>query len=226
MNTIDKSNEELRSMIARIVTETVAQNSPDTAGLRKKSDLLVIPAGVSNRHVHLCREDMDILFGEGSEMTPMKELSQKGFYAAKETVVIAGPKGAISGVRLLGPLRSHTQVELLASDTRTLGVSPEIRESGTLAESPMITIIGPKGTVLNNSGSMIAWRHIHMNTAEAKLLGLRDGDYVKVETMGDRSIVFDNVKIRLGDFDTELHLDIDEANAANLKNGDKVRILL
>ena len=214
---------ELETMIREMVEK--AMKTQDTPVRRE--DLLTIPVGVSNRHVHLCRADMDILFGKGYEMQPMKELSQKGFYAARETVVIAGPKGAISGVRLLGPLRSHTQVELLASDTRKLGIKADIRDSGSLAESPLITIIGPKGTVLNNSGTMIAWRHIHMNTAEAKLMDIKDGDYVKVQAVGDRGGIFDRVKIRLGEkMNTELHLDVDEANAANLKNGDLVKIIL
>lgn len=191
-----------------------------------RENLLTIPVGVSNRHVHLCREDMDILFGKGSEMTVFKELSQKGFYAAKETVTIAGPRGAISNVRLLGPLREHTQIELLASDRYQLGILPPIKESGIQSVSPSITIIGPKGTVVNCMGGMVAARHIHMLTDEANILGLRDGDYVKVRTIGEREITFSKVKIRVGPFNTELHLDSDEANASGLKNGDKVRIIL
>ena len=190
-------------------------------------DLLDIPVGVSNRHVHLCREDMDILFGPGSELTVYRELSQKGFFAANETVVVAGPKGAISRVRLLGPLRKTTQVELLASDANVLGLVPPLRDSGVLGPSPMLTIVGPKGTVLNNTGIMTAWRHIHMQTQEGERLGLRDGDLVRVRTRGNRSVIFNNVRIRLGDaISTELHIDTDEANAAGLKTGDIVRILL
>jgi len=215
MQLIKASQMDLEAMVRKIVEEKI------------NGGLLMIPVGVSNRHVHLCRKDMDILFGEGYEMQPMKELSQKGFYSAKETVVVAGPKGAIPGVRLLGPMREHTQVELLASDKWILGLAPDIRESGTLADSPLLTIVGSKGTVLNNSGVMIAWRHIHMNSAEARLLGVNDGSYVKVQAVGNRAVIFDHVKVRLGDsFNTELHLDVDEANAAGVGNGDLVKILL
>jgi putative phosphotransacetylase len=215
-------SQDIEPLIRRIIEEKCNLQMPTAI----RNDLLTIPVGVSNRHVHLCRADMDILFGEGSEMQPLKELTQKGFYAAKETVVVAGSKGAISGVRLLGPLRAHTQVELLLSDSRKLGISPDIRESGTLEDSPQLTIVGPKGTVLNSYGILVAWRHIHMNTAEARVLGLHDGDYVKVQTLGVREIIFEKVKIRLGEFNTELHLDLDEANGAGVNNGDKVKIIV
>lgn len=209
-----------------IVTAIVRGIVSDTAETQRSENLLEIPVGVSNRHIHLCRKDMDILFGEGYEMTHYRDLTQKGFFAARETVVVAGPRGAISGVRLLGPLRGDTQLELLLSDARTLGISAPIRDSGVMGESPLITIVGPRGTVLNNTGVIVAWRHIHMQTNEAKVLGLKDGDFVKVQTMGDRSTTFNNVRIRIGDaISTEIHLDIDEANGADLKTGDLVRII-
>lgn len=193
----------------------------------ERDDLLTIPVGVSNRHVHLCRKDMDILFGKDSELTVYRELSQTGYYAAEETVTLAGPRGALSRVRLLGPLRDDTQIELLASDRFTLGIEPPVRESGIQALAPTITIVGPKGTVINNMGGMIAWRHIHMNAKEAEQLGIKDGAYVKVKAKGEREIIFSNVKIRIGEaFRTELHLDSDEANAAGIKNGDLVEIIL
>ncbi len=215
------SNKDTRNEIEAIVRGIMQEKAEPT-----REDLLTIPVGVSNRHVHLCREDMDILFGKGSEMTELKELSQKGFYAAKETVTVAGPKGSISKVRLLGPLRSNTQIELLASDRYTLGILPPVKESGTQSISPSITLVGPKGTIVNCMGGMVAARHIHMKTEEAAILGLRDGDYVKVRTLGERELVFSKVKIRTGPFNTELHLDSDEANAAGISTGDKVRIVL
>jgi putative phosphotransacetylase len=192
-------------------------------GKEKRS---VIPVGVSNRHIHLNQEDMDVLFGKGSEITFYKPLSQKGYFAAKETVVVAGAKGEIKKVRILGPLRKHTQVELLRSDERVLGTKLENRHSGQLNETEPVTIIGPCGTVVNSTGVMVALRHIHMDYADAALFGLKDGDTVKVRTQGKRSLEFDNVLIRLGAFETELHLDTDEANAANLRNGDKATIIL
>lgn len=223
---IDKNNVQ---QIVETVLQTIAWNEHDKENLKQnaRQDLLAIPVGVSNRHVHLCRKDMDKLFGEGRELTKYRDLSQKGFFAAQETVTLAGPKGAISKVRLLGPLRKDTQIELLASDRFILGIEPPVRESGIQAVAPTITIVGPKGTVINNMGGMVAWRHIHMNTEEARLLGLMDGDEVKVQTQGDRKVIFSNVKIRTSEFvHTELHLDSDEANAAGLASGDIVRIMM
>lgn len=211
----------IREVVANLLREE-QKNDP-----LQRDNLLVIPVGVSNRHVHLCRKDMDILFGKDSELTVYRDLSQKGYYAAEETVTLAGPRGALSRVRLLGPLRESTQIELLASDRFTLGIEPPVRESGIQALAPTITIVGPKGTVINNMGGMVAWRHIHMNTKEANQLGIKDGAYVKVKVRGDRGLVFSNVKIRIGEaFRTELHLDSDEANAAGIKNGDLVEIVL
>ncbi len=192
-------------------------------GKEKRS---VIPVGVSNHHIHLNREDMDTLFGKESELTFYKPLSQEGYFAAKETLIVVGPKGDVERVRLLGPLRNHTQVELLRSDERILGVRLEDRHSGQLNKTAPVTLVGPCGTVVNNTGVLVALRHIHMNYADAALFGLKDGDTVKVRTYGDRKLEFDNVLIRLGDFDTEFHLDTDEANAANLRSGDKVKIVL
>lgn len=214
-------------LIQEIVKNIMQGNQNKALSGNSNDDLLLIPVGVSNRHVHLSRKDMDVLFGEGSELTEYRELTQKGYFAAKETVTIVGPKGAISKVRLLGPLRNETQIEVLASDRFALGIEPPVRESGSPTMAPTITIVGPKGTVINNMGGMIAWRHIHMNTSESKLLGINDGDFVKVKTQGEREIIFSNVKIRIGEaFRTELHLDSDEANAANIKNGDLVKIIL
>lgn len=210
-----------------IQEEFIAQIVKEIIRKQQKNDFLSIPVGVSNRHVHVCREDLDILFGTGYELSPWRELSQKGYYAAKETVVVAGPQGALPGVRLLGPLRPATQIELLLSDAKTLGIKIPIRDSGTIARSEGVTIIGPQGIVVNNTGVMAAWRHIHMNTAEALALGLQEGDAVQVKTKGDRALILANVKIRLGEnFITELHVDVDEAFAAQLKNGDKAEILI
>lgn len=227
---IELNKKELDDLIKKIVLQS--KDSGFIKDMRFEPDVdkeryLLIPVGISNRHVHLCREDVDILFGKGYNITPLKELSQKGYYAAKETVTIAGPKGAINKVRLLGPLRDNTQIELLSSDRFVLGIELPVRESGSQGLSPTLTIVGPKGAVINNMGGMIAWRHIHMNTKDALILGLKDGDFVKVQTLGDREVIFSNVKVRLGEkFETELHLDSDEANAVDIRNGEKVKIIL
>ena len=222
----DTARHNLEAVVRLIINEALKKQG-EVEPRFNREDLLCIPVGVSNRHVHLCRKDVDVLFGPGYELTLYRELSQKGFFAAMETVVVAGPKGAIPKVRLLGPLRKDTQVELLISDINTLGLNMPVRDSGVLGESPLLTIIGPKGTVLNNTGVMAAWRHIHMQTQEASALGLKEGDLVKVESIGERGLVFSNVRVRLGDeISTEFHIDIDEANAACLKTDDMVRIIV
>jgi putative phosphotransacetylase len=185
-----------------------------------------VVTGVSNRHVHLCREDLDTLFGEGYELRVMKELSQPGFFAAQETLLVGGPKGALLGVRILGPLRRTTQVEISLSDGRHLGIVPPVRHSGMVAPSPALTLIGPKGTVINDTGVIAAWRHIHMNEGDAQKFNLRDGDLVRVRTSGNRAVIFENVAIRLAkDMENVFHIDTDEGNAADIRTGDMVEIL-
>ncbi|TEB05420.1 Phosphate propanoyltransferase [Pelotomaculum schinkii] len=192
----------------------------------KISNQLIIPVRVSNHHIHLSQADLETLFGEGYELHPLKELSQKGFYAAKETLMLAGPKDVIKKVRVLGPLRKDTQIEILASDGPKLGIVPPLRISGVLAPAPALTLIGPKGIVVNNMGVMVAWRHIHIDSREAADLHIRESDLMQVKTMGDRAVILSNVKIRAGKFNTELHIDVDEANAAGIKDGDQVEVLL
>ena len=192
----------------------------------ESENILDIPVGVSNRHIHLCREDLDKLFGKGYEIQPYKELSQKGFYAAKETVTVIGPKGAINNIRLLGPLRSHTQLEMLASDQKSLGANFPCIHSGDIKSNPPISILGPKGMIVIEQGAMIALMHIHMNNADAKVLCLKDDDMVSVQIAGERGLILSSVKIRTGDFITEMHIDMDEANACNIKNGSTAKIIL
>lgn len=188
---------------------------------------VMIPVGVSNRHIHLSQKDLEHLFGPGAQLHPAHELSQKGYYAAKETVLIAGPKGAIPNVRVLGPCRTHSQVELLRSDTRKLGISAPLRLSGKRAKSDPITIVGPKGSIVEEMGVIVAWRHIHMSSEYAQQAGLHDGDVVRVRTGGHRALLLDQVVIRVADgFDPELHIDVDEANAAELMNGDMVELVI
>jgi putative phosphotransacetylase len=193
--------------------------------MKKKE--LPITAGVSNRHVHLSREDVGILFGKDYQLTPIKDLGQPGQFACKETVIIVGPKGAIEGVRVLGPERKETQVEISLTDAFKLGVMPPVRDSGDLEGTPGITIVGPKGTVVKSRGVIIAKRHIHMHTSDAEKFGVKDKDIVKVIVeKGDRRLIFDDVLIRVSEkFALEFHVDTDEANAAMLKTGDYVYIL-
>ncbi|AYQ10642.1 phosphate propanoyltransferase [Escherichia coli] len=185
---------------------------------------LDIPVGVSNRHVHLCREDMDILFGYGSTLTRFKSVKQPGQFAAEEMVILRGPKGELDKVRVLGPLRNTTQVEISVSDGFALGTKAPVRMSGDLLDSPGIEIIGPKGRVVKHNGMIVAWRHIHISPEDAELHGLRDGMEIGVQTNGPRGGVLSHVVVRVtADAVLELHIDVEEANGFGLRNGDTVR---
>ena len=188
------------------------------------SDDVVV--GVSNRHIHLSQEDLEILFGKGHALTKMKDMKQPGQFAAKETVTIQGPKGKFEGVRVLGPVRKETQVEISISDSFKLGVKPPVRESGKLDGTPGVKIIGPKGEVIKEHGVIVAGRHIHMPKFIADIKGYKDGDIVKVETCGERKVLLYNVLMRVGNnMAKEIHLDMDESNASGLKNNDFVKII-
>ena len=192
----------------------------------QKKDADKIPIGVSNRHIHLSQKDLDTLFGSGYSLTKLKELSQVGQYACKETVTICGPKGAIEKVRVLGPVRSKTQVEILAGDSFRLGLKPQVRISGDLQGTLGITIIGPEGAVMTHEGVIVAQRHIHMNTKDAKLFKVHDGQIVSIEVNGLRGGVYNNVIIRANDNSTlECHIDIEEANAMGINGKDKIKII-
>jgi propanediol utilization protein len=185
-----------------------------------------IPVGVSNRHIHLSQEDLDALFGKGYELTNMKELSQPGQYACKETVTICGPKGAIEKVRILGPVRKQTQVEILAADSFKLGKKAQPKMSGDLAGTPGITLVGPKGSVETKEGLIIAQRHIHLNPSDALKFGVHDGQEVSIKTEGIRGGIFDHVAIRVTDTSSlEIHLDTEEANAMGLGGSSTVTIV-
>lgn len=184
-----------------------------------------IPVGVSNRHLHLSQSDQDILFGTGYQMTPIKDLSQPGQFACKETVTICGPKGAIEKVRVLGPARSKTQVEILAGDGFKLGVSAPARQSGDLTGTPGITIVGPKGSVQISEGLIVAQRHIHMTLADSLTYGVHDGQIVDIEVEGPRGGTYSNVIVRANDKSAlECHLDTEEANAMDVNSSTKIKI--
>ncbi|HBV88917.1 MAG TPA: cobalamin adenosyltransferase [Desulfosporosinus sp.] len=174
-----------------------------------------VPIGTSNRHLHLSQNDLKTLFGEGHELTPQKALSQPGQFAATETVTLVGPKGQIENVRVLGPVRKSTQAELSVTDCFKLGIKPVIRDSGQHEGTPGLQIIGPQGSVAIEAGVMVASRHIHLHTNDAKEWSLKEGDRVRVKLQGQRPMVLEDVLIRVSDqYQKELHLDLDEANAA------------
>lgn len=186
-----------------------------------------IPVGISNRHIHLTQEHVEILFGKGYQLTPMKDLSQPGQYACKETLTIVGPSmRPIENVRVLGPVRKASQVEISRTDSYVLKLKPPVRESGDIAGSAPITLIGPKGVVSLQEGCIIANRHIHMSPDDAARFNVKDGDYVVVDSLSERRTRFFDVQIRVHkDFRLELHLDTDDANAAGIACGSKVRLV-
>lgn len=185
-----------------------------------------IKVGVSQRHVHLSRKDLDTLFGEGYELTVSKYLMGKEF-ASNEFVTLVGPSlKAIEKVRVLGPVRNNTQVEISRTDTFTLKVSPPVRPSGNIKDSERLVLVGPKGSVYLKEGVIIANRHIHLTPEYAADHGIADNDYVDVEIDGIKPTRFYDVQVRVrDDFNVEMHIDTDDANSAGLKNGAKVRIL-
>lgn len=187
-----------------------------------------IPIGVSNRHIHLTKEDLEILFGVGYELTHHKDLSQPGQFACKEQLTLIGPSlKAIEGVRVLGPLRKKSQVEISKTDSFTLKVNAPVRESGDVSNSAPIIIVGPKGIVALKEGCIIANRHIHMSPTDANKYNVKDGDYVAVETVGNgkRTTLWD-CQIRVNEnFVLEMHLDTDDANACGIGNGSKVKLI-
>ncbi|MBQ7923996.1 MAG: phosphate propanoyltransferase [Clostridia bacterium] len=186
-----------------------------------------VPVGVSNRHIHLNKADLETLFGAGYELTPLKDLSQPGQYACKETLTLIGPAmRPIEGVRVLGPLRKNSQVEISMTDSYVLKVKPPVRESGNIAGSAGVTIVGPKGVVQLKEGCIIANRHIHMSPSDGVKFNVKDGDTVTVDVEGKRRTRWYDVQVRVHpDFRLEMHVDTDDANAAGIGNGFKVKVV-
>ena len=221
---MEYSNNDILELVRRVVSSL--GESATGCACENGCDGLV-PVGISNRHIHLSREDVDTLFGKGYELTPIKELSQPGQYACRETLTIVGPSlRPIENVRVLGPIRPRSQVEISKTDSFVLKVKPPVRESGKLDGSSPITIIGPKGVVSLKEGCIIANRHIHMSESEAKCFGLRDFDYVTVDVDGERRARWYDVQVRVHkNFRLEMHVDTDDANAVGIGNGAKVKIV-
>ncbi len=192
----------------------------------KKDQNGEIKVGVSQRHIHLSREDLDTLFGKGYELTKKKTLMGRE-YAAEECVTLVGPSlKSIEKVRVLGPVRKDTQVEISRTDTFILKVSPPVRPSGKIEGSEKLVIVGPKGTVYLKEGVIIANRHIHLTPEYATRHSIKDGDYVDVLVQSVKPTKFYDVQVRVrDDFNVEMHIDTDDANSAGIKNGDLVTII-
>jgi putative phosphotransacetylase len=212
-------------MIAKLVKDVLKEM--ETAPVAPAGGDLTVPIGVSNRHVHLTRADVETLFGAGYTLTKMKDLSQPGQYACEETVTVIGPSlRPIEKVRILGPERKASQVEISNTDSYVLKVKPPVRESGKTAGSAPITLIGPRGVVELPEGCIIANRHIHMSPEDAKYFGVSDCDSVTVEVEGKRRTRWYDVQVRVHpDFRLEMHVDTDDANAAGIGNGFRVKVV-
>lgn len=185
-----------------------------------------LPIALSNKHVHLSQGDIETLFGSGHQLTHFKPLSQPGQFACEEKVDLVGPKGTIKGVRVLGPARPATQVEISLADGFALGVKAPIKESGDIEGTPGLKLVGPAGEVELEKGVIVASRHIHMSLDDAAKFGVQDKQIVKVKTFGPRAIVFENVLVRANEkFALEMHVDIEEGNAAGVRNGELVELI-
>jgi len=213
--------DDLVAYIAEIVVQEL-QGTHEAPG-----EACTIPVEVSNRHCHLTRETFEVLYGRGKELTPLRELSQRGEFAAQETVTLVGPNmRSIEGVRILGPFRKFDQVELSFTDGFYLGMDLPVRLSGDVAGSAPITIVGPKGSVTLKEGAIRAMRHLHASPEEAKRLGLRDGEKIAIEVPGPIGVVFQNVIVRVSpNGRLAFHIDTDEANAAGVKRRGLGRIV-
>ncbi|AQT85921.1 phosphate propanoyltransferase PduL [Paenibacillus larvae subsp. larvae] len=204
-------------LVESIVNEVVKRVQEETAGIEVEA---------SGKHVHLNREAIDALFGEGYQLTKAKDLSQPGQYACKERVTLIGPKGALHNVVILGPERKESQVEISQTDSMALGVKVPVRESGQLEGTPGIVIASANNVIRLDKGLIAAQRHIHVKAEDAGKFGVKNGEIVQVKVEGKRPLIFDDVLIRVSpNYETYMHIDYDEANACGFVKGMKGKIL-
>ncbi|MBQ4641504.1 MAG: phosphate propanoyltransferase [Oscillospiraceae bacterium] len=186
---------------------------------------IFIELEASGRHVHVTEAQAHALFGH--KLTPKRELSQPGQFLANERLTVIGPKGEFQNVAVLGPERKEAQVEISLSDARALGIDPPVRLSGSVSNSPGVTLVGVLGQIILPQGVIVAQRHIHITPADARTMGVQDKQVVRLQTYTARPLVFDDVVVRVSEhFRTRAHLDYDEANACGFRGGDLGRILL
>jgi len=215
-----------RKTIETIVRQIVLQQASGNGRPGVYTPKLVV--SISARHVHLTDEHVEILFGPGHQLTPMKDLYQDGFYAAEETVMVVGPRRRmLPTVRVLGPTRSHSQVELALTDSISLGLDAPIRHSGDIQGSPGCVLVGPKGVVELREGVIRAARHVHMNVRDAEYYGVKTGDMMRLRVVSPQcSVTFDDLKVRAeAAIKLEVHLDTDEGNACNMDQATKIELL-
>lgn len=210
-STIPVNRSDVEQIVRKVVLERLGRN-----GGRGPAPTLVVHS--SARHMHLCREDLDKLFGEGYELTEQRPLYQPGNYAAKEMVTLIGPRSRlISNLRILGPLRKRSQVELAYTDAISLGLDVPIRISGDIDGTPGCFVMGPRGMIELKEGVIRAAIHVHMNPGEAEYFGVKHKDIMKLRVGGDAGVTFNRVHVRVDkDVRLNVHMDTDEANACGL----------
>ncbi len=220
---IPMPREQLERIVRQAVRQRLASGLPEGSSDAYQPNLVV---NVSARHAHLCQADLETLFGPLSQLTVYRWLYQPGEFAAQQQVTVVGPAGGIEMVRLLGPVRGQSQVEVSYTDAFLLGIDAPLRLSGEVAGTPGCTLVGPAGQVQLPQGLIRAQRHVHMSPADARHYGFADGQYVKLAVYGARAAVFDRVLCRVqGNFLLEVHLDTDEGNACDLPNATGVELL-
>lgn len=219
------SRDDVERVVRSILSQHVGNSAATPATAGPPNPLVV---NISARHCHLTQEHVEVLFGKGHQLTPMKWLYQEGYYAAEETVAIVGPRRRmLPEVRILGPCRGDSQVELAFTDSISLGLELPVRISGDVQGTPGCLIVGPKGSLELKQGVIRAMRHVHMNPREMAYYGVKSGDemHLRVESPGCTTVL-ENVAVRGGDdkIKLEVHLDTDEGNAINLTNATKVEL--
>lgn len=215
---ITPDEELIRTVTNRVLAALQQELGPESPKL--------VPVGISARHCHLSAEALEALYGPGAKLHPYRPLRQPGFYAAAEMVTLIGPRmRAIENVRILGPTRNYNQVELSRTDGFILGLSLPVRDSGDHEGTPGVTLVGPAGSLTLPRGAIRAGRHIHMSPEVAEAWGFKDRQLVNAEFEGEKGVIFSNVLVRVGKGQVlEMHLDTDDANAADLTTGDMMRI--
>ena len=230
-NTLNRDT--IEQIVRQIVLNQAGASSPaptakSNGAVPANGEKPRLAVSISARHVHLSDEHVEILFGPGAKLQPMKELYQEGFYAAEQTVMVVGPrKRMLPNVRILGPTRSYSQVELAFTDTISLGIQAPVRHSGDIKGTPGCVLVGPHGVVELKEGVIRAARHVHMNTRDAQCLGVKNKDVMKLRVESPAcTIVLEDLLVRADDTSKlEVHIDTDEGNACNLDAATKVELL-
>lgn len=209
--------------------DTIENQTADAivdAVVKELREKIMVEVEASGRHVHLCHEDVEALFGAGHRLTPIRDLSQPGQYVCEERVTLKGPKGTIQHVVVLGPERSETQVEISMTDSVVLGVRPPVRLSGDIEGTPGIVMSVGEKEITKNRGVMIAQRHMHITPKDACRLGVKDKEILKIKVFGNRPTIFLDTVARVSEkFATYIHIDYDEANACGFQKGTFARII-